>query len=57
MREAREAFLAAKANREILERLETKKKNEFEREQNKQEELEIEDVVMARHNRSVGNFV
>ncbi|MGB0371216.1 MAG: hypothetical protein ACPGN3_07660 [Opitutales bacterium] len=48
---SRDVFLEAKSNREILVRLEDKHKLDFEKEERRKEEIEIEDIVVSRHGR------
>lgn len=51
----RETFLQAKSQREILDRLEEKEVLEHEQKVRKEEEKEIEDLVVSRYARSSGN--
>lgn len=50
-RRARAAFLTAKAERESVERLKAKKEEEFYREMQRAEELELEEVALLRYAR------
>lgn len=51
----RAAFLGAKSNREIIDRLELKQREAFENDMRKIEEQEIEDVVVPRYSKSEHN--